>query len=140
MLGRQYDKLRMMDRGEEASQRAKVWGFCGGSRDKKCRFRRYIRGDLEFRRGDWEIGEDETSVHALFGPFAMDHNAGGCSPGVRDLWVEEAQKCRYSEGRILVEYERQSRGVFWLMSLCWTGESVDVKGTGEGNRKGRQEE
>jgi len=35
---------------------------------------------------------------------------------------------------------RQSRGVFWLMSLCWTGESVDVKGTGEGNRKGRQDE
>jgi hypothetical protein len=72
-----------MDRGDEASQRAKVWGFCGGDGDKKCRFRRYIRGDLEFRRGEWEIGEaDETSVQALFGPFAMDHNAGG-----RSGWV-----------------------------------------------------
>lgn len=131
-----------MDRGEEASQRAKVWGFCGGSRDKKCRFRRYIRGDLEFRRGDWEIGEDETSVHALFGPFAMDHNAGGYSRGVtfefkrrRNVDIRKVESWSSMEAK-----GRQSRGVFCLMSLCWTGESVDVKGTGEGNRKGRQEE
>lgn len=47
----------------------------------------YIRGDLGVGRpggrGVWEIGRaglipgDEVQV--LFGPFALDHNAGGCS-------------------------------------------------------------
>jgi hypothetical protein len=61
-------------------------GDFAGDRDKRCR-RRYIRGDLGVGRpggrGVWEIGRaglipgDEVQV--LFGPFALDHNAGGCS-------------------------------------------------------------